>query len=364
MSRKPVTENTEEILSSFKKLKKEITQKGTLRGLDKWLVHDLEKLKKRLLADVKQEQTETAQQPPRNNKPEVINNTAAVERVTTEDKIVQEITGIKPADYNKNKETTDYYQNSSGPSLLIAQRSKNSNSASRITLRMPIADGETVESQYQRAREFFKDLIIGVKDQTGNIDYNMATENIADDVKIKCSKYKGADDFNEFGGLSPSERFDKDRENKGYAEWTIPQEVVDRVVQSGVNLNTIAEAILNNDIDDARNYLRTKANTPGDKLQEINQTLNNFENNENLSPEASNINTVVNMINTLSIRPVRSESMVKYEVIASIDQGITAANLTTLERELSMWKVSNADRWVKKLLKKIIRIIKQYFEVR
>src|SRR5690606_32539275 len=100
------------------------------------------------------------------------------------------ITGLDLKDYINQKDKTDYYTVINKPKAVFAQPSKNQTEAARITLKMPITSGETVQTQHAKAKEFFKNAVFGFPTENGQQEFFINTDtNLDDNLKIKCSSY-------------------------------------------------------------------------------------------------------------------------------------------------------------------------------
>src|SRR5690606_20721284 len=143
--------------------------------------------------------------------------------------------------YNKAKDFTTLNESN----VIFGHKNKGGQNHNRINLRMDIDSSDTVESNYEKAKAFFQRDMSVFLDSTGKLNYYTNTGiNLTDHIKIKCSTLTGlADEIKPKKGMTPQERFERDSQNKGYAEWTIKQSAVDEIRKNFTNITDIVEAV-------------------------------------------------------------------------------------------------------------------------
>lgn len=353
--------NFGDVTREFSELRKEIREQVIDKGLDEPLKKSLKEVKSNLQSVLKEQIRPEKTDPQRPQDPSKVIQ-PPVEVAKSKEDLLKHFTGIDLKEYNNQKDKTSYYSSTDGPKLTFAKSSKNQQSAARIDLRIPIGPGETVQTQFQKAKSFFKDAAFAFPNQFGDYNFYLNTDpGIDDHIKIKCSKYTGDDDFEEFGGMSPQRRFENNLE-QGYADWTLKQDYVKLVRQSGVNVSRLIENVLDGNYDDARTYLDSLPETQKQVSDLLNTKINELERNENLTPDVETTNNIAQLIRNLKIVKKITKKGVKYSLVSNYGKLENVEFEQELKKQISIWKNVNIDKWVKVLISKSVNVIKKFYQ--
>ena len=314
-------------IEDFIRLQKDVREKVVLNGLDDTLKKSLKELKidlKEILKNDIRPEKRKDQKDPKSVIQQEINIPKSKEA------LLKHFADIDIAEYNNQKDNADYYNFTRSKKLIFINGSSNKNSAARVELRIPISSGETVQSQFLKAKEFFKESVFAFPNKQGQQDlYLNVDPSISDHVKIKCSKYTGDDDFEEFGGMSPERRFETNKKiGKDYADWSLKQDYVENIQKSGVNISRIVEDVLDGKYDDARNYISSLKNNKSQISDELMAKIDQLDDNTITPPSPD----------------------------GSKHKNFEAE----LRKQIAIWKNVNADKWIKSLIDKTAKVIKEF----
>ena len=353
------TDNFDEVIKDFTKMRQEFKKEIINEGMTKQLNESLVSLKKEL----KYIFTDKIKAKPVNPKKPLESNQLIQESISeskSKETILKHLTGVDVKEFNNQKDKADYYNQTSGPKLINSQRSKGSSSASRVTLRIPINEGDTVKSQFQAAKQFFKEALFSFPDNQGGNEFVVNNlPDLEDHLKIKCSSYTGDDDFEDFGGMSPERRFETDAKNKGFAEWTLKQAYVDKIQKTGVSVSRVVASVLSGDYDEAKNYLGSIKNP---EIKKLIPKVSELENNKNLTPETAATNNIAQLISNLKIKKTISEKRIVYKLVSSSGEVEDKDFMFELERQVSLWKNINIDKWLAELKARINVVINNFYK--
>ena len=261
-----------------------------------------------------------------------------------------------PSKYNKAKDFTTL----SETNIVFANRSVNQANANRVTLRMDIEPGETVEAQYGKVKAFFKDAVIALPGRAGTIDYFMNPGiDITKYVKIKCSTQTGDGNGKPYKGLNPTERFEK-ASNRNYVDWTLKQEAVDIIRKSFVNITQVMDEIKSGDLDKAADLV--KAVDKNETLTKMAEQIEKLKTDTKVPTSTKAYMNSINLINSLKISKKISKEDTVYSLVGNTPTS-EDKNENYLEHILSAirtWAVEYEETWFKALTKKANELIKQY----
>lgn len=351
--------NIDKVTNDFSILQKEIKDKIIDNGFDDILTKALPQLKKQLQAILTEYQRiETNKQTTEPSK--VIQ--PPVQLPDSKEAIIKHLSGLDIREYNNQKDKTDYYSKNSNPRLVYSQDNRNRLDSTRVELKIPISPEETVQTQFQQAKKFFQEAIFAFPSERGQFDLIMnVNPNIDENIKIKCSKYTGDDDFEEFGGMSPSKRFESDKVTKNYAIWTLKQDFTQQIKDYGINLSRIAESLLEGEYDDAKNYLSSLGYGNKEQVKDLNIKIDELERNENLQPDVESIKNISQLIKNLRVNKKISPQGTTYSLISDYGEIKNMSFEADLDKQVSFWKNTNEAKWIKTLKNKIIEIIKKFY---
>jgi len=309
----------------------------------------------------------------------------------SEDELLKFLTNgsTDPSKYNKTRD----YTSLSEAGIVFGHNSRGTAAANRVTLRMDIEPGDTVQDQYQKAAKFFSSAMIGLPSSSGEMTYFVNPGiDLSAFVKIKCSTVTGDENVRTRKGLNPPERFDR-ASKKGYAEWTIKQEAIDVVRKDFINITDILTLIKNGDLERASQLLTLQ--DKNQKLVPMKEQLdklitkpdsNFFQDNQGrwrikagtyeggrfatleeiltyipLSTQA--YMNAVKLINNLKIVKKITDEEVVYTIMSTFSDFQAKEEVdfyTYIEKAIRAWVVGHENYWFNALVKKVEALIKKY----
>lgn len=276
----------------------------------------------------------------------------------SEDELIKFLTNGKadPSKYNKAKDYTGL--NETG--MVFGHGSKGQGGANRVTLRMEIEPDETVESQYQKAKQFFSTALFALPDAGGNMQYFMNPGiDLAQFIKIKCSVLTGDGDQKTRKGLNPVQRFEKTKE-RGYADWTIKQEAVDVVRKNYVNITEVMNFLKEGDYDRAKQMVDTV--DKGGILKTIKEQIEKLDTGLGLPATTQSYANAVKLVNNLKLVKKISQEEVIYTLMSDYSdfQSNEVDFYENIQKAIRGWVVDNEDYWFNSLVKRVEKLISQY----
>lgn len=288
----------------------------------------------------------------------------------SDQEIIKYVTNGK-TDLSKYNAAKDY-STLSESGVVFGQRSKGSEKANRVTLRMDISEGETVQNQYIKAKQFFQEAVFALPDSGGKTKYySNPGFDITEFVKIKCSTMTGDETSPEpTKGLSPQRRFERATKDKGFAEWTLKQDGVDFIRRNFVDLTIVVNSIKEGDFKKADSLLRMadKNNKMTDvriKIQELEKVSTASKPEDASTPELSGVFSYINsikLINNLKIEKKIDDISTAYILTSDYEDfskdGVDV--LTILMQNIRAWVVANEEVWFNKLIKITENVLRDF----
>lgn len=277
----------------------------------------------------------------------------------SEEEILKFLTNGKTdlSKYNKAKD----YSTLSETGVVFGQKSRGMDRANRVALRMNIDEGETVQGQFSKAKQFFQDSVFALPDAGGNVKYyaNPGLD-ITGFVKIKCSTLTGDGDAQPFEGMSPAQRFQRDRHRKGYADWTLKQDGIDFIRKNFVDLSEVINAIKDGDYETANTLLRRA--DKGNKLSTIRAQAQNLGNPTTQTVSMQAYTNALDLINNVQVTKKSDDLSSIYSLVSSYaDFPAGEVNFfENLMRNVRSWVVANEEVWFNKLVEKVTKLIKKF----
>lgn len=348
---------------TFKEFKKEFRKQIIETGLDKSLIDATTKLKDNLLFivnnSIRMDSFKTApnQAIPVKNKLEQ----PTVNIPKSESELIKFLTDgkVDPSRYNQAKDYTTL--NETG--LVFGNKGGSpfaANSANRVTLRMEIEAGETVETQHQKAVKFFNEALFALPDSSGNVNYYMNPGiDLSKVVKIKCSVLTGFGDTPTRKGLNPAERFKKTQE-RGYAEWTLKQDSIEVIRKHFIDITEVMNLLKNGDIDRAKQMVDQV--DKNQTLSTVKNQIDKLETNTDLPTGIQSYSNAITLINNLKITKNVTQEDVVYSLVSSFDdfQDNEVDFYDYIQNAINAWGVENEDYWFNSLVTKVEELIRQY----
>lgn len=351
--------NDKDVLDRFvKEFRKEIIKKG----LDKPISKSLKELKKVLFFIINEQIRNIATvDPGKPGRPIKDTNNFDQPKINipkSDYDIVKFFTGADPNLYGKDEKFSTLQESK----FFWAYNNQGSEENRRITLRMQINPGDTVESHFKQAQEFINSAVFAIPGQSGKVEFFLNPGiDLSKYIKIKCSTVGGFGDTKPKKGMSPKDRFEKDSETKGYAEWTIFQNTIDEVVKSQfIKLNDIFEPIKSGDIEGAKTVINSKGTNRA--LTPILEQVEKLDKKEKLSPEIQTYNNIISLIKNLKIKKKVDKYKVTYHLVSEYDEIDKKSTpfFTEMKQQIAFWLVFEQDKWFEQVVKQATQFIKKF----
>lgn len=277
----------------------------------------------------------------------------------SEEELVKFLTNGKsdPSKYNKSKD----YSTLSESNIVFGHGSTGQGTANRVTLRMDIGPDESVESQYVKAKQFFQESLFALPDAAGNMNYYINPGiDMTPFVKIKCSVFTGDGDSKTKKGLNPRERFERNANTKGYADWTIKQEAVDVVRKNYVNITEVINFIKQGDYDRARELIAKV--DKNDKLQPLKEQLDKLETGKDVPASTQSYTNAIALVQNLKIMKNVTPEDVTYTLVSNYSDfdSKQVDFFEQIQRAIRGWVVDHENYWYDSLVKRVDKLIKKY----
>jgi len=358
-------------------LREEVIEKG----LDKPIQQSLPKLKKELkdLLTSKVRSVETITPVKKDEGPYRAEGTELIDISKSEETIIKHITKGKanPEKSNKSKDSLEYLD----AGMIYGKFNKNASGAgNRITLRLPITPGETVESQRAKAESFFKTAFLAIPESDETTRFFMPTKKVSINkyVKIKCSHGKKDSDSyidpktgKKRKTVSEQERFDLDskRDRKDsdqpYAEWTLYQSYfkdvnVDPKSKGYIEVSDVISNIKEGNFQEASNVAKA-VNIDG-HLNDIVEQTEKIENNDDLDLDMQGYRDLLSFINGLKVEKKIKKEKVDYYIVSQYNAPDEKYEdiIYEFKRTLRDWIQVNFETWWKKFQVIITKVLRKY----
>lgn len=261
----------------------------------------------------------------------------------------------------KKVNTANDFTTLNGAGAVFGHRSKGQSSANRVALRINIEDEDTVETQYEKAKQFFNESVIALPDSNGEIRYySNPGIDLSQFLKIKCSTATGAGD-EAYYGMSPAERFERDKSYTGerrYATWTLKQEGLDFVRSNFIDLTDTVELIKKGDYSRANAILNKE--DPEGSLTRVSEQVTELEQGTQTG-DIKAYTEITALINNLKVQKKVEKSTTIYSLVSDYNEAEVEKDVVQqLLIAIRAWVTANEDIWFKKLVAKVVNLIKQF----
>lgn len=276
----------------------------------------------------------------------------------SDEEIVKFVTN-NASDLSRYNKTKDFATLDEG-NVLFGHKNQGGQNHNRITLRMEIDPSDTLETHLMKARNFFQKALYVLPDKGGRPNYFMNPGvDLTPHIKIKCSTLTGdGAGIKPRKGLTPEERFMRDAEKKGYAEWTIKQDAVDEIRNNFMNITSVVDAVKEGNLELASTLASTiDANKV---LKDVPDQLKKLQNKEDLTPSMESYTALIDMINTLKFIKKITESGPTYSLVSEVDSNKDTSVYLDIIKNIKSWFAMNEIQWTEILSKKIDRLIGKY----
>lgn len=338
----------------FDTLKKQMKPEVVDKALDAPLSIDLAKLKQRLLNILNNEQK---------SKVEVKNQGLGDSQINikkSDEEIIKHLTGV---DVSKVSKTKDYNSLADGKVAVISnktirgamnQRTSTSLSGvkmpSGVNLRMRMDEIDTFNGQQAKAQTYFNQSIYVFVDVSGKANYykNPGID-MTQYVKVVCSRDTG--DTN-----ASQKRWETGTGNRGFADWTLLTEGVDRIKRDFVNVTDVVDKVKEGEYDEASRVLNKV--TKNASASEISSKIDDLKTGKSLGPTVNSYNNVVKLIKNLRIEKSVKKDSVSYTLVSTYDE--TTKDFQNfqdkLREEANLWQISNEKSWINSVVQAIVAL--------
>lgn len=345
--------NIDKVSKLFEGVKNEIKPEVIDKSLDKVLAQDLAKLKTELLQTINNELRSKVTIQSQEGK------TEDVVMKRSDQEIIKHLTGV---DLQKVSKTKDYNTIADGKLAIVSNKAlqkanidKLSNNptskmSSGVNLRLPISDADTFENQYARAVDYYNGAIFVIVENGRTKYYQNPGVDMTTYVKVVCSRETGTTD-------KSSNRWDKHKEKRGYADWTLLNDGLDKVRRDFIDITDVVEKIKSGDYEEAKNVLdhnSQKSNKPIDIVEKIDSIKSN-----NTEDSVKAYNNIIQLLRKLRIEKSVKNDRTYYSLISNYDKGVDdyQAFQEKLTSEIKLWKIDNEQKWIDTILKSIINLV-------
>jgi hypothetical protein len=337
--------------------KRDIRHDVIENGIDAALEKDLEKYKKELLWAINSRNPNVREQDKQILTEEGLEPTVILPK--SDEDILKKLTGI---DISKIRGTKDY--TSSVESNVVVSNDF------RLKLRLPLSPFETFEENYEKAKQFFNKSIFVFGTGAGRTKYlyNPGID-ISQYVKVVCST-----DVGDTGRSRQVFESYKDSNNRPrqasseigrYAEWSLKQEGVQRILQSNsgfIDLTEVINKIKEGNLQDAELLLRDKK--LGNKGEELTQKLDDIKKEVNLNPDMEAYAKIVKLVGSMELDKKITPEKVIYSLVVDQPDGEVSRTFddlyTYVLKDVSLWIGYSSPDWIKTLEDIINKLITRY----
>ncbi len=352
MSLKITVKNLDKVTKLFAEMKSKIKPEVINKSLDKILADDLAKLKTKLLTSVNNELKSKVSLQEKEGKVE------EVLMKKSDQEILKHLTGVDLASISK---TRDFNTLADGKLAVVSNKTLqkanidrlNSHTTSKmssgVNLRLPMSEADTFDNQYSQAINYYNGAIFAIVDNTGKVNYykNPGID-MTQYIKVVCSRDAGPTDRSK-------DRWDKHRDKRGFADWTLLQDGLDRVKRDFINLTDAIEKVKEGEHEDAKNILN-KVAQKSNAASNITEKINDLKDRNKLDPSVESYNNMIRLLKNLQIEKSIRNDRTFYTLISVYDENTMDYQKfqERLVNEIKLWKITNEQRWIEQVLKSIL----------
>lgn len=357
---------TDGLLFDIKKFKKEIRQQIVLSGLDERLSSDVMQLRKELLNMVNQAQAENKPPTPKTDEP-------SLTITQSEAELVKHFTGLDVETIKKNKDFTKLVESKVAfvrrDSNMLGNDPQPSRMTPGISYRLDMSQYDTFESQQSKALDYFNNAIYVIEEGNRRMFFvNPGGLDLTQFIKVVCTRETG-------DTPAARARFEKYRngnnrhrnvDSAGFADWTLRKEGIEFIKKNFVDLTDVVEKIQNGEEDEAIASANMKTGRSV-ALKDFQEKVQDIKGRKDLAPSTQTYLNVIRLIKNLKLQKRISDEQVQFSLVtsdpASNDQQ-EEEFLEKIQSTISMWEISNQEKWVQTLIRKINKLIQKYIDIR
>lgn len=374
---KITVKNLDKVAKLFDNLKTNIKPEVIDKSLDNVLNKDLVELKNKLLNIVNNDLRSKVIIQEQEGKPEQILMKKSDQEIT------KHLTGV---DLEKVSKTRDFTTLADGNLAIVSNKTlqkanidrmtanPTSKMSSGVNLRLPMSEFDSFENQYAKALNYYNNALIMIVDNNGNTDYYLNPGiDLSEHVKVVCSKETGDTSYSR-------ERWYKHRDKRGFADWTLTAEGVERVKRSFIKYNDVINKVKEGDFAEAINIHTAKSTKTiynnsarkidnditqridtdkTQKIDDITQKIQDLDEKTAADPSVQAYSNLVKLIKNLRINKEKKQDRVVYTLVSVYDETVEDYSKFSeqLQRDVKMWKISNEKKWVNIILIHIVRLV-------
>lgn len=356
-------------IQDFERFTNEFDDKIILNGLDATINNSLDDLKDRLKSAINQNirSIDTLTEQDKLETKDAFPEKPKADISKSDEEILKFLTGVDPTKYNKAKN----YSELSDSKMIVGQLAKSRGVSDVLRLRMSINDSESLETQYEKAKEFFKDAVIALPMSDGTMSYFMPVGDVdlTKHLKIVCSTQTGVNPANKpKKGLTPQERFDLDTK-RGYAEWTLKQEAVELIKQGKlgyVKLDDIIREVKQGEYGNARAVAKNLPAQASKAVETLVEKTEQIEQKIDLNPSTEAYLNVIDLVKSLGVEKVVKGNKGSRKVVYWLNstfREFTDEDLNIkllLFSAINSWIIDNEDPWFFDFVKQVENLIDKF----
>jgi tetratricopeptide (TPR) repeat protein len=352
-----ISVNNEQALKVIDNLKSKLKPEVIDKGLDAILAKDLAILKVNLLAILNKEATS-----------KVISSTqdlgqTEIKLPKSDEELIKHITGV---DLTKVTKTKDFNTLADGKLAVISNKTSGkakidqlnehttSPMSSGVNLRLPMNEYESFESQYSQAINYYNNATFVFVDNNGKANYYLNPGvDITRHIKVVCSKETGNTE-------KANERWEKHRDKRGFADWTLLSSGVDAIKRDFINITDIIDKIKTGDYEDAKGILN-RVSQRSSQATDLFNKIDNLKNEESLTPSVKAYNNAVKLIKNLKLEKTVKKDRTSYTLVSTFDENTEDFQKfqEKMQQTIKLWKISNEKRLVRDITLILIDFIKK-----
>jgi len=350
-----ITVDYQKALAGFEKIKKQLRPEVINKSLDPTLTIDLAKLKLKLFNMLNNDQK---------SKVEIKNQALGETQVTikkSDQEVIKHLTGIDIDKVSMNKDNNTL---ADGKVAVISNKTIRATLDKRtgtsltglkmpsgVNLRISMNEIDSFDSQQARAENYFNEAVYVFVDANGKSNYykNPGID-MKSYIKVVCSK--------DSGKTGPSEqRWNTGTSNRGFADWTLLTEGVDRIKRNFINITDVVDKIKEGDHEEAKSVLE-KVSQRSTTTTTVASKIDNLKENKDLSPSVSSYSNIVKLIKNLKIEKTIKTDSVIYTLVSTYDETIKdyGSFQDKIGQEANLWQVSNEKHWIQAIVNSIVRL--------
>ena len=356
-------ENFDKFIKTFtRRIRKGVKKVVIQDGMDEVLQQDLNTLRVELFKiinqDIKAEE----------NRPSGTLDEGSIDIPKSDEEILKHLTGLDIEKFRVSKDFSSlidagvvfaFDRKRGGYKIDNTLQGKNKSTkhtmSSGVNYRIDMSAVDTFESQYAKAVQFFNTAMYVFPDISGKLNYYINPGiDLTDCIKVVCSRDTG-------DTANSRSRFDNHWKGKGYADWSLKRECLDKIKNNFTNITDAIDAIKEADYDRATEILTGRSNR-STSISDFQEKVKDLQLRKDLQPSVQAYGEITTLIRNLRIAKKIKKHMTVYSLISStpaygpIELGAETFN-NILKKTVGFWKITHKDKWFKHLVNKTEKLI-------